>query len=82
LDGACQHEEISPAIRRILIDDLLGRNGNPLLLDPSVPTIFRIFFAARLNSERGLDGIRDITTKTGFVIPLGISLVVGAVANL
>src|SRR5215469_6924693 len=72
LHCAGQHEQIGAAIGRIFVDDLLWRNGNPLIVDPRVPSFFRIFSGTRLDLEPCLHGIGDAAAETRFVITVRI----------
>ena len=58
-----QHEQISLPVRGIVFDDLLRGNGSPLVLDPGIPAILRVFVVAGLDLEFRLDGIGNAAAK-------------------
>src|SRR5262245_58062062 len=62
LDRAGPHEEIGLTIGRMVLNNLLRRNENPLLVEPRVPPVFRILAVSGFHSEFRFDDVRNAAT--------------------
>jgi hypothetical protein len=84
LDGVRQQKEIGLAVWRVVLDDLFGRDDDPVAPHPCIPAIFRVSFVASLDFELRLYGISDSATKERFGVRLALSvlIVVGALQIL
>src|SRR5262245_63783810 len=51
LDRAPQHEEVGLSIGSVVLDDLLGRNPGPCIVQPSVPAIVGMSAAGLFDLE-------------------------------
>src|SRR5215471_9394610 len=67
-------------IRGVVLDDLLGRNPSPGIIEPSIPDVVWISVAARLHHELRLHDIARATAEQrfGVSLPMRMRIVIGA----
>jgi len=82
LDRISQHEQIRLPVRRVILDDLLWRDLNPLIVQPGVPAIFWIPLVAGLDFEFRPHGVSDTTAKKGLFISIWVLVIVGPLEAL
>jgi hypothetical protein len=51
LHRACQHEEVRLTIRCMVLNDFFRRDRSPLVIKPSIPSVFRILLVTAFNLE-------------------------------
>ena len=76
MDGAGEQKEIRLSIGGVIMDDLLRRNRGPLIIKPSVPSVFWVPFAAGLNFELRSDGVCHTTTGAGLCVTVRMLTVI------
>jgi hypothetical protein len=79
MDRAGQHEQVSLAVRSVVLNDLLGRNPGPLAVQPSIPDILRMSTAAIFDLELRFDNVGGAAAEQRFRIELSrrLQMVVG-----
>src|SRR5215472_14050581 len=67
-------------IRGVVLDDLLGRNPSPGIIEPRIPDVVWISVAAKLHHEFRLHDIGRATTEQrfGVSLPIRMRAVIGA----
>src|SRR5215510_13719668 len=67
-------------IRGVVLDDLLGRNPGPGIIEPSIPDVVWISVAAKVHLELRLHDIGRATAEQrfGFSLPIRMRVVIGA----
>jgi hypothetical protein len=78
LDRAGPHEEIGLTIGCMVLNDLLRRNENPLLIEPRVPPVFRIPAVSGFHSEFRFDDVGDAAAIQRLVATRRAQVIVGA----
>src|SRR6516225_1668494 len=80
LDRVRKHEKMGLTIRRVVLDDLLGRNSSPGIIEPSIPDVVWISVAAKLHHELRLHNIARTTAEQrfGVSLPIRMCVVIGA----
>ena len=75
--GWCRRaERVRLSIGGVIMDDLLRRNRGPLIIKPSVPSVFWVPFAAGLNFELRSDGVCHTTTGAGLCVTVRLLTVI------
>jgi hypothetical protein len=82
LNRACQHEEERLSIRRMVLNDLFRRDRGPLVIKPSIPSVFRIPFVTAFNFELCLYNIPCSAAGARFFIAIRMLVVVRALKAL
>jgi hypothetical protein len=82
LNRACQHEEERLPIRRMVLNDLFRRDRGPLVIKPSIPSVFRIPFVTAFNFELCLYNIPCSAAGARFFIAIRMLVVVRALKAL
>jgi hypothetical protein len=80
LDRVCKYEKMGLTIRGVVLDDLLGRNSSPGIIEPSIPDVVWISVAAKLHLELRLHDIGRATAEQrfGVSLPIRMRVVIGA----
>jgi hypothetical protein len=80
LDRARYHEKMGPTIRGVVLNDLLGRNPGPGIIEPSIPDVVWISVATKVHLELRLHDIGRATAEQRFGVsrPIRMRVVIGA----
>src|SRR5262249_56967110 len=81
LDRAGPHEDIGLTVGRVVLNNLLRRNENPLIVEPRVPPVFRILAVSGFHSELRFDDVGNAAAIQRLVAARRAQVVVGGGAG-